>query len=83
MFSSFRPMFFVVMGLCCFGIAALLQWGFFLGRLPGDVFIERPNFRFYFPLTSCLLVSFFLQGFFFLMQRQEKILSFLTSFFKK
>jgi hypothetical protein len=29
----------------------------FLGRLPGDIRIERPGFRFYFPLTSCLLVS--------------------------
>ena len=28
-----------------------------LGRLPGDIRIERPNFRFYFPLTTCLLAS--------------------------
>ena len=28
-----------------------------LGRLPGDVIIERPGFGFYFPLTSCLLAS--------------------------
>ncbi len=28
-----------------------------LGRLPGDIRIERPNFRFYFPLTTCLLLS--------------------------
>ena len=28
-----------------------------LGRLPGDVRIERPGFRFYLPLTSSLLVS--------------------------
>lgn len=28
-----------------------------LGRLPGDIFIERGGFRFYFPLTTSLLVS--------------------------
>lgn len=29
----------------------------FLGRLPGDIVIERENFRFYFPLATCLLLS--------------------------
>ena len=28
-----------------------------LGKLPGDLRIERPGFSFRFPLTSCLLVS--------------------------
>ena len=28
-----------------------------LGRLPGDVRIERPNFQFYFPIVTCLVVS--------------------------
>lgn len=28
-----------------------------LGRLPGDVMIERGNNRFYFPVMTCLLVS--------------------------
>jgi hypothetical protein len=29
----------------------------FLGRLPGDIRIERDNFRFYFPLMTCLVLS--------------------------
>jgi len=29
----------------------------FLGKLPGDIHIERPRFSFYFPLTTSLLVS--------------------------
>jgi hypothetical protein len=33
-----------------------------LGRLPGDLRIERPGFRFYFPITSCLLVSAAISG---------------------
>lgn len=31
-----------------------LHW---LGRLPGDIRIEKENFRFYFPLTTMLLAS--------------------------
>jgi hypothetical protein len=27
------------------------------GRLPGDIVIERENFRFYFPLTTMLILS--------------------------
>lgn len=28
-----------------------------LGRLPGDIVIERENFRLYLPLTTSLLIS--------------------------
>ena len=28
-----------------------------LGRLPGDIHIERGNWTFYFPLATCLVVS--------------------------
>ncbi|MCC7401934.1 MAG: DUF2905 domain-containing protein [Chitinophagaceae bacterium] len=31
-----------------------LQW---IGRLPGDIRIERENFRFYFPVTTMILLS--------------------------
>jgi hypothetical protein len=29
----------------------------FLGRLPGDIKVEREHFSFYFPMASCLLIS--------------------------
>jgi hypothetical protein len=29
----------------------------FLGRLPGDVYVERGNWSFYFPLTTSILLS--------------------------
>ncbi len=29
----------------------------FLGRLPGDIRIEREGFSFYFPLVTCILLS--------------------------
>ncbi|ABM61950.1 conserved hypothetical protein [Halorhodospira halophila SL1] len=28
-----------------------------LGRLPGDIAIERDGFRFYFPITTMLVIS--------------------------
>jgi hypothetical protein len=33
-----------------------------LGNLLGDIRIERENFRFYFPLTTCMLLSLLLTG---------------------
>jgi len=31
-----------------------LSW---LGRLPGDVYVQRKNFSFYFPITTSILIS--------------------------
>jgi len=28
-----------------------------LGRLPGDIIIDRPGFRFFFPLTTMIVIS--------------------------
>ncbi|MDB6146822.1 MAG: hypothetical protein JWO45_486 [Spartobacteria bacterium] len=28
-----------------------------LGRLPGDIRIERGNFAFYFPIVTCIFIS--------------------------
>ena len=40
-----------------------------LGRLPGDIMVERGNFRFYFPLASSLVISVFLTLLFWLFRR--------------
>ncbi len=29
----------------------------FIGKLPGDITIEKENFRFYFPITTSILLS--------------------------
>ncbi|HEY6873596.1 MAG TPA: DUF2905 domain-containing protein [Geobacteraceae bacterium] len=34
--------------------AGKIPW---LGKLPGDISIKRENFSFYFPLTTCILIS--------------------------
>jgi Protein of unknown function (DUF2905) len=50
----------LVLGLVIAGVglvwilAPSIPW---LGRLPGDIRIERENFHFYFPLVTCLLLS--------------------------
>ena len=50
----------MLLGLLLLGLGAVLAlaphvpW---LGRLPGDIRIERPGGSFYFPITTCLLVS--------------------------
>jgi hypothetical protein len=38
----------------------LAPWLPWLGKLPGDIAIQRGNFRFYFPLTTCILLSLLL-----------------------
>ena len=42
-------------------LIAGLAWPFLirlgLGRLPGDIMVERGNFRFYFPLVTSVLAS--------------------------
>jgi uncharacterized membrane protein len=42
---------------------ALMFWDklplgrFPLGRLPGDIVIDRPGFKFYFPITTGIIIS--------------------------
>lgn len=41
-------------GVLIYFFSGKLHW---FGRLPGDIRIERENFKFYFPLTTMLLLS--------------------------
>ena len=45
-------------------IVGLVMWGGFapkwLGRLPGDIRIERGNSSFYFPIVTCIVLSILL-----------------------
>ena len=51
--------------LIFFGIIMIVVGGLFLfgskipfiGRLPGDITIQRKNFSFYFPITTCIIIS--------------------------
>lgn len=37
-----------------FTLGGKIPW---IGRLQGDIAIQRKNFSFYFPITSCILIS--------------------------
>lgn len=43
----------VVIGIV-FLLAGRVPW---LGNLPGDISIQRGRYSFYFPITTCILVS--------------------------
>ena len=63
----------IVLFLVGGGIYLSAKLGLPLGRLPGDIRIEREGFSFYFPLTSSILVSVIL----------TVILSLVSSLWKK
>ncbi len=44
----------IIVGLGLWLVADKLSW---VGRLPGDIRIERPGFQFYAPLMTSLLLS--------------------------
>lgn len=50
---------FIVIGLFFILIGILLPWliKLGLGHLPGDIFIKREDFSFYFPITTSILLS--------------------------
>jgi len=58
-------------GLVLVVIGLLWPWlgRFGLGRLPGDIVIERGEFRFYFPIMTCLVVSGIVSLIFWLLNR--------------
>jgi len=44
----------VAIGVIVYFLSDKLHW---LGRLPGDIRVEKENFKFYFPITTMLLLS--------------------------
>jgi H+/Cl- antiporter ClcA len=44
----------ILVGVLIYFFSDKLHW---LGRLPGDIRVERENFRFFFPITTMLLLS--------------------------
>ncbi len=47
----------VLVGLGIAALGLLIMAGVPLGRLPGDIYVRRDNFSFYFPLTTSILLS--------------------------
>jgi hypothetical protein len=63
----------IFLGLICiiagviFMLAGKLSW---FGRLPGDIYIQKKNFSFYFPLATSLLISLILTLIFWLLRKR-------------
>ena len=49
----------IAIGIVLVAVGLLWPWltRLGLGRLPGDVVVQRGNFSFYFPIVTCLIVS--------------------------
>ncbi len=62
MWESLGKMF-LFFGIFMVLVGGLLLLGgrlFGLGRLPGDIFLQRGNFSFYFPVVTCIVLSILL-----------------------
>lgn len=46
----------ILLGVIIYFFHDKLNW---IGRLPGDIRVEKENFRFYFPITTMILLSVF------------------------
>jgi hypothetical protein len=49
----------ILIGIAIVAIGLLWPWlsKLGLGRLPGDIVVQREGFSFYFPIVTCLIVS--------------------------
>ena len=64
----------LLMGLLLVAVGLLMEvagrgWLGPIGRLPGDIYVRRGNFQFYFPLATSLLLSLVLTVLFGLFRR--------------
>ena len=65
------PRLLITLGIILVVVGLLWPWlmKLGLGRLPGDIVVERENGRFYFPLMTSLIVSVVLSILFWLFRR--------------
>jgi hypothetical protein len=62
----------IIIGIILIVLGLLWPWlsKLGLGKLPGDIAVEKEGFRFYFPLTTSILVSLILTLLFWLFLRK-------------
>jgi len=63
----------IIFGIILIGIGALLTFLHkipLIGRLPGDILIQKKSFTFYFPLATSLLLSIIISAVFYLLRRR-------------
>ena len=50
----------VLIGIGVAALGLVIMLGVPVGRLPGDVYVKRGNFSFYFPITTSIILSIIL-----------------------
>lgn len=63
----------IIFGIILIGMGVLLTFINkipFLGKLPGDIYIQKKNFTFYFPVATSILLSLILSIIFWLWSRR-------------
>jgi len=63
----------IIFGIILIGVGLLLTFFNkipFLGKLPGDIFIQKKNLTFYFPIMTSILISIILSLIFWLWSRR-------------
>jgi len=63
----------IIFGILLVLLGLILTTGIkipYIGKLPGDIYIKRPNFAFYFPLATCILLSIILSLIFWLLRKR-------------
>ena len=63
--------FLIISGIVLLASGIAWPWlsRFPFGRLPGDIHVVREGFQFYFPLTTCLLISLVVTVLFWIFRR--------------
>ena len=60
-------LFIILAGIILYALARLGLYGV---KIPGDIYIKRGNFSFYFPIVTCLVISLLLTFIFNLIGRR-------------
>lgn len=63
----------ILFGIILIALGSVLMLGGklpWLGRLPGDICIQKRNFTFFFPITTSILISIILSIIFILLRRR-------------
>lgn len=63
----------IVFGIILVGLGLVLTFMNkipFVGKLPGDILVQKKNFTFYFPLTTSILISIILSLIFWLWSKR-------------
>jgi hypothetical protein len=50
----------IILGIVIIALGVLFIFGGripWLGQLPGDIYVQRGRFSFYFPITTCIVIS--------------------------